>query len=334
MDFKELVKKYWFVGLVAIAMIVFVGIYAADDIKNQEVKVSSKQVDGKYVAFTVDGQDVYADDLYDTLFAANGLSIEYTALQRAVINESYETTDDMESIASSYATYILSYYSAEDIESDLASMGYINGVDDLKQYYIDAQKQEKMISEFLADNYDEYCADYVEENQPRALYHILIKVADVEEITDANGNTTHIAHPTEDEQKKLDDALAALETQDFATVASTYSDDSTASSGGSLGLITLSGMESYVAEFKEAALKLESGEVSDVVTTTYGYHIIYNAASNKEDLLANSEFVQSIEEQNSNIGVYAMKAKLDKLSYTIYDEDLKAAIDEIVGGGE
>jgi len=334
MDFKELVKKYWFVGLVGVLMIAFVAIYTADDIKNQEVTVSSKQVDGNYVAFSIDGQDILADELYEKLYDNSGLQIEYTALQRAVIDESYETTDDMESIAASYATYILQSYSADQIKSDLQSMGYVNGVDDLKQYYIDAQKQEKMVVEFLSNNYDEYCADYVAENSPVALYHILVKVADVEEVTDANGNVSHVAHPTEEEQAKIDEVVEALKTQDFYTVATNYSEDSTATKGGYLGLVTSTSMENYVAEFKAAAKSLKSGEVSDVITTEYGFHIIYNEASDKEGLLNNSDFISAIENNNSNLGVIAMNEKLQALSYTINDEKLQEAIDQVLGGGQ
>ena len=62
MDKKELLKKYWFIGVIAIALLVFVGIYAADAYKNREIVVNNKQTDGKYVAYTLDGEPVFADD--------------------------------------------------------------------------------------------------------------------------------------------------------------------------------------------------------------------------------------------------------------------------------
>ncbi len=43
MDKKELLKKYWFIGVIAIALLVFVGIYAADAYKNREIVVNNKQ---------------------------------------------------------------------------------------------------------------------------------------------------------------------------------------------------------------------------------------------------------------------------------------------------
>ena len=84
MDKKELLKKYWFIGVIAIALLVFVGIYAADAYKNREIVVNNKQTDGKYVAYTLDGEPVFADDLYSSLYDAGGLSQAVIAYERAV----------------------------------------------------------------------------------------------------------------------------------------------------------------------------------------------------------------------------------------------------------
>lgn len=58
---------------------------------------------------------------------------------------------------------------------------------------------------------------------------------------------------------------------DFAELAKANSEDSSASSGGDLGFITKG---QTVAEFEEAAYKLEVGQVSEIVKTQFGYHII------------------------------------------------------------
>jgi len=57
----------------------------------------------------------------------------------------------------------------------------------------------------------------------------------------------------------------------FADAAKEYSEDVTASEGGELGYFSAGQM---VPEFEAAAFALEVGEVSDVVQTDYGYHII------------------------------------------------------------
>lgn len=58
---------------------------------------------------------------------------------------------------------------------------------------------------------------------------------------------------------------------DFAAVAREKSQGPSAPSGGSLGTFTRGQM---VAPFEEAAFALEPGELSDIVLTEFGYHVI------------------------------------------------------------
>lgn len=72
---------------------------------------------------------------------------------------------------------------------------------------------------------------------------------------------------------KIDSVLAKLKAGgDFAELAKEYSDDTgTKDKGGDLGFFERRMM---VQPFDEAAFKLEPGQISDVVETQFGYHII------------------------------------------------------------
>lgn len=75
-----------------------------------------------------------------------------------------------------------------------------------------------------------------------------------------------------DVKKKADAIRAKVTTANFAATAATNSQDQqTARQGGSLGLFPKGTM---VPEFEKALVGLKPGEISPVVQTQYGYHII------------------------------------------------------------
>jgi parvulin-like peptidyl-prolyl isomerase len=60
--------------------------------------------------------------------------------------------------------------------------------------------------------------------------------------------------------------------EDFAALAKQYSEDAmSAPLGGDLGFVEVDDLEEA---YRDAVLKLKKGEISDIVETSYGYHII------------------------------------------------------------
>ncbi|MBR4748904.1 MAG: peptidylprolyl isomerase [Abditibacteriota bacterium] len=113
--------------------------------------------------------------------------------------------------------------------------------------------------------------------------HILIKFdpADPEEEQDAKCLA------------KIQEVNAKLKAgEDFAELAKEYSEDNTASKGGSLGWFDQS--VNYVPEFKTAVFALEEGQVSEPVKTDFGYHLI------KVDKLGKNADKADLEEINTS----------------------------------
>ena len=100
-------------------------------------------------------------------------------------------------------------------------------------------------------------------SQPEAVHarHILFKAA-----PDADEATKKAAR--EKAEKARQRALAG---EDFAALARELSEGPSAKNGGDLGFFEKSQM---VAPFAEAAFALQPGQISDVVETRFGYHVI------------------------------------------------------------
>lgn len=80
---------------------------------------------------------------------------------------------------------------------------------------------------------------------------------------------SHILVKTEEEAKQVQEELK--QGKDFEQVAKDKSIDSSASKGGDLGWF---GKGSMVPPFENAAFALNEGQVSDIVKSDFGYHII------------------------------------------------------------
>jgi hypothetical protein len=72
-------------------------------------------------------------------------------------------------------------------------------------------------------------------------------------------------------RKKIDGIRAQVTAANFADMARRYSQDNTAAKGGDLGVFPRSMM---VKPFGDAVAALKPGEISPVVETQYGYHIV------------------------------------------------------------
>ena len=126
--------------------------------------------------------------------------------------------------------------------------------------------QTLLINEFAGTTDDKLKEKYEESKHQHHLAHILINVKSE---SSPNGLSD------EDAKKKAEEILKKIKDGgDFATLAKENSNDTAnASNGGDLGWSSVKD-NSFVKEFKDAAYKLKKDQVSDVVKTSFGYHII------------------------------------------------------------
>jgi len=114
------------------------------------------------------------------------------------------------------------------------------------------------------------------------------------------------------ERQKIEEALAKLTAgEDFAKVASTYSSDVTASKGGDLGYFPRGRM---VPQFEDVAFSQKPGEVSGVVETRFGYHIIRTEEKVPGGVIPFAQVSKPIIEQMGNERKQkAINAEVEKL---------------------
>ncbi len=134
---------------------------------------------------------------------------------------------------------------------------------------------------------------YVTDKGIFSVKHILIKTTTSDQ-TDDDGNVTQTADEYNAEKKALaENLLAQLQQSDdmetlFDSLMNEYSDDGR-DDDGNLSYpdgYTFDEDDSLIDGFREASLALDVGELSDIVETDYGYHIILRLpvdASNYHD---------------------------------------------------
>ncbi len=121
-------------------------------------------------------------------------------------------------------------------------------------------KKAKVTEEDARKFYDSHPDEFSQPEQVRAS-HILIKVApDADKVK------------KEKALKKIKEVQQkAKKGEDFSELAKKYSEGPSAARGGDLGFFPRGKM---VKAFEEAAFSLEKGEISDIVETPFGYHVI------------------------------------------------------------
>ena len=140
--------------------------------------------------------------------------------------------------------------------------------------------------------YDKNQARYDEPEQIRAS-HILIRLPP--------GASPEVKA---EKKKKADEIAAKAKKGDFAALAKEFGEDPTKDRGGDLGFFTKGRM---VKAFEDAAWKLKNGQVSGVVETQFGFHIIkkveHKQARKKPYAEVKEQIERSLEARKRNTAI-------------------------------
>jgi peptidyl-prolyl cis-trans isomerase SurA len=174
---------------------------------------------------------------------------------------------------------VKSDFSEEEFEAQLKAEGLTES--ELRKKYREQIKNQMMIDRLVSTKlskvsvstrevkefYEAYRDSIPDQPQSVKLSHILLEIKPSEKTLDSL-----IAKA--EEVRRL-----AVQGDDFAELAKSYSNDPTAQQGGDLGYF---GRGDMIPEFEQIAFNLEPGQVSEVVKTEFGYHII-KVEEKKED---------------------------------------------------
>lgn len=261
------------------------------------------------VLVTSEVGDITKDDLYEEMKTSIGDQAIQIMMIEKVLDDAYDVSDkdvqaeidkSKEDLGEDYEAYLAQNNQTEESFGKVVRLNLL---------------QEKALTEGVEVTDEEIQAQYDRQNTELNARHILVEdeetAAKVKAELDAGG--------------------------DFAALAKEYSSDGSAAQGGDLGWF---GVGAMVPEFEEAAYALEIDEISDPVSSKFGFHIIQllekreiegaEPLEGQEDALR-SEILMQKSDQSTLLPKIAKLMEDAKVE--IKDEDLKGALDEIMNAG-
>ncbi|MDR5603607.1 peptidylprolyl isomerase [Staphylococcus coagulans] len=258
--------------------------------------------------------DVKVQDVLKEIGNEQIASDSFKVLLNKILEEKYGKKVDDKQIDKETDEEIEKYGGKDQFKNLLKQQGM-----SLDEY----KKQRKMIAyqkELLNDKVK--ISDKEIKDNTKKASHILIKVK--QDKDDKEGLSD------KDAKKKIEEIKKEIDKnpKSFDDLAKKESMDSSKDKNGSLGYVVKG---QTVKPFEKALFKLKDGEISDIVKTDYGYHIIRADKPtdfNKEKSKLKEKLIQNKLQKDPEILTNAYKDLLKEYDVDYKDRDIKKAIED------
>jgi len=293
----------------------FYGFYLTQMKKQIEAEMNSNNVEDFWDTAELEGKKLIETAREKALDeVVNNIVIE----QKAAENKIKITKDEENSINQQITSMVAQLGSRDKYNEWLAEQGL---TDEVYRRFMKANYlSQKLMDSNVGGATDEELLEYYNKNIAR-VKHILVMNVD-------ENNAPLSDEENAEKRKQAEELLKrAKDGEDFDALVAEYSEDPGSKSqpdGYYLGEGFILGSQgSMVPEFESASLALEVGGVSDIVETSYGYHIIKRYENeqsmfeqNKDQLVSytkSDKFMEMLEEWKASAKVDVKNDLIEKL---------------------
>ncbi|PTK79317.1 peptidylprolyl isomerase [Staphylococcus haemolyticus] len=261
--------------------------------------------------------DVKVKDVMNKIGDEQIASTSFSIALNKILADKYKDKVDTKDIDDEIKKEQKQYGGKDQFESMLKQQGM--SLDDYKEQKKLAAYQKQLLADKVKVSDKE-----LKENTKKAS-HILIKVksssSDKEGLSDKKAK-----EKAEKIQKEVE-----KNTDKFGEIAKKESmDSSSAKKDGSLGYVVKGQM---VSKFEKPLFKLKEGQVSDVVKTDYGYHVIKADKENdfdKQKSKLKAKLIEQKVQKDPKILTNAYKDLLKEYDVDYKDSDIKKAVENTI----
>jgi len=295
------------------------------------IKIKQSEVDAYINFLKKQNPDILLPENKEDLKALEATIIDSLIVTRLLEKYADENniTISKEEVEERFNQIVETYPSIDDFENELEQKGITRELlkkelrDQIlrEKIFIEVTKDVSVSSEEIRKYYDENRETLFKVPEKIRVSHILVKFSDEsdkEEDTSDKVSREDALNKIKYIQEQLNNG------EEFENLAEKYSDDKLSSeNGGDIGYVSKGQL---IEELEEVAFSLKVGEVSDIVETPYGFHILKVTDSQQEYIKDFEEVKDSVESYLENIN---KKEKWSNFIYNLMEEaDIKYYIDK------